>query len=319
MVFIKMILGFAMLISGGNLLLEGTVKLAKKFKISTMIISMTIISIGTSMPELAIGCISSFKGSQIALSNNIGSVIATIALSFGVTSIFYNIRIKKDISKEIERMLLMQLVLLILLLISNKLDMIDGIILLLIFIGYMIHIIKEAKNIVSESNEKDIIKNEEKFIEDADGLIKNSVITLSLFIIVGLVLLTVGSNFVVDSAVLIAEYFSFSEAFIAVTIVAFGTTLPEISTAILAAKKKQYDVLIGNVIGSGIANVMLITGVASIINPIIYTNTLLFQMGFMFLFGLLFYKLSTQKTVIKKDGFIILGIYIIFIILSTII
>lgn len=308
-----------MLISGGNLLLEGTVKLAKKFKISTMIISMTIISIGTSMPELAIGCISSFKGSQIALSNNIGSVIATIALSFGVTSIFYNIRIKKDISKEIERMLLMQLVLLILLLISNKLDMIDGIILLLIFIGYMIHIIKEAKNIVSESNEKDIIKNEEKFIEDADGLIKNSVITLSLFIIVGLVLLTVGSNFVVDSAVLIAEYFSFSEAFIAVTIVAFGTTLPEISTAILAAKKKQYDVLIGNVIGSGIANVMLITGVASIINPIIYTNTLLFQMGFMFLFGLLFYKLSTQKTVIKKDGFIILGIYIIFIILSTII
>lgn len=318
MVFITMIFGLTLLALGANLLVEGSVKIAEKFKISTIIISMTIISLGTSMPEFAVACMSSLRGSQIALSNNIGSIISTIAISVGLTSFLYTIHIKKIISKEVQKMLIIQVVLLVLLIIGDGLNLIDGIIFLVIFAFYMRHLIKNGKKIVSTSNEKILIKSEEKLIDEADIVVKNNIITSSIFIIVGLVFLIYGSNFVVDSAIKIAQYLSLSEAFIGVTVVALGTSLPEFSTAIVAAKRKEYDIIIGNVIGSGISNVMLIVGVASIIHPIQYTNTLLFQIGFMLLFGIIFYKLSTQDKITKEDGLSLMAIYAIFLILSSV-
>lgn len=203
-----------------------------------MMISMTIISIvQTSMPELAIACISSFKGSQITLSNNIGSNISTIAISLGFTSIFYMVYIKKDVSKDIIKMLLIQIIVVALLLIGNKLDYIDGLIFLGMFLIYMRHLIKNAKKIVDIKHEKDIIKQEQEMFEKADVLIRNSIITVIIFILIGFVLLTFGGNMVVDAAIIIAKIFDLPEQFIAVTIVAFGTTLPELPTAIVAAKK----------------------------------------------------------------------------------
>lgn len=319
MIFIIMIIGLVMLIVGANILVEGSIKIAKKMKISTIIISMTIISIGTSMPEFAIACVSSLKGSQIALSNNIGSIILNIAVSIGITSLFYTIHLRKNISKEVIKMLIIQMVLLLLLLIGDGLNIVDGIIFLAIFVFYMRHLIKKAKTIVSESNEEKLVELKENFIGDSEIEAKNSIITSIIFILAGLVLVIYGSNFVVDAATQIALYLSLSESFIGVTVVAIGTTLPELTTALVAAKRKEYDIIIGNVIGSGVCNIMLIVGVASIIHPIYYTNTLLFQIGFMLLFGLIFYKLSTQAKIKKEDGLILLAIYIIFVMLSSII
>jgi cation:H+ antiporter len=314
-----MIIGLAMLIIGANLLVEGSIKIAKKFKISTIIISMTIISIGTSMPEFAIACVSSAKGSQIALSNNIGSIISTIAISVGITSLLYTIHLKKNISREVVKMILIQMVLLLLLVIGDGLNIMDGIVFLVIFAFYMRHLIKKSKKIVSERNEEKLIEEKENFIKEADDIKQMSIFTACTFIVLGLILVIYGSNFVVDAATQIARYLSLSEAFIGVTVVALGTTLPELSTALVAGKKKEFDIIIGNVIGSGVSNIMLIVGVASIIHPIHYTNTLLFQIGFMILFGLIFYTLSTQEKIERDDGLVLLSMYIIFVTLSSII
>jgi cation:H+ antiporter len=314
-----MIIGLAMLIIGANLLVEGSIKIAKKFKISTIIISMTIISIGTSMPEFAIACVSSSKGSQIALSNNIGSIISTIAISIGITSLLYTIHLKKNISREVVKMILIQMVLLLLLVIGDGLNIMDGIIFLGIFAFYMRHLIKKSKKIISERDEEKLIEEKENFIKEAGDIKQMSIFTACTFIVLGLILVIYGSNFVVDAATQIARYLSLSEAFIGVTVVALGTTLPELSTALVAGKKKEFDIIIGNVIGSGVSNIMLIVGVASIIHPIHYTNTLLFQIGFMILFGLIFYTLSTQEKIERDDGLVLLSMYIIFVTLSSII
>lgn len=319
MIFIKMILGFVLLIVGANLLVEGAVKIAQKFKVSTMIISMTIISIGTSMPELAIACVSSFRGSQIALSNNIGSIISTIAISVGITSLLFTIKLKKSLSKEVIRMLIIQMALLLLLVAGDGLDVIDGAIFLTIFAFYMRHLIKNAKKIVSPNNEKDLINTEEEFIEQTDVVIKNSMISLLLFVVIGIIFTVYGGNYVVDGATQIARMLNLSEAFIGVTVVALGTTLPELTTALIAAKKKEYDIIVGNVVGSGVSNIMLIVGVAAIIHPIHFTTTLLFQIGFMLLFGLFFYKLSKQDKIDREDGLALIATYVIFAILSLII
>lgn len=319
MIFIKMILGFVLLIVGANLLVEGAVKIAQKFKVSTMIISMTIISIGTSMPEFAIACVSSFRGSQIALSNNIGSIISTIALSLGVTSLLFTIKLKKSLSKEIIKMLITQIVLLLLLVAGDGLDVIDGIIFLTIFAFYMRYLIKNAKKIVSPNNEEDLINTQEELIEQTDVVIKNSMISLLLFVVLGIIFTVYGGNYVVDGATQIARMLNLSEAFIGATIVAFGTTLPELTTALIAAKKKEYDIIVGNVVGSGVSNIMLIVGVAAIVHPIHFTTTLLFQIGFMLLFGLFFYKLSKQDKIDREDGLALMATYVIFAILSLVI
>ncbi|MCX8074762.1 MAG: calcium/sodium antiporter [Clostridia bacterium] len=316
MILVTMILGFLMLIVGANLLVEGSVKIAKKLKISTMIISMTIISIGTSMPEFAIACVSSLKGTQISLSNNIGSNISTIAISIGVTALIHSIHVKKSITNEVLRMILVQLVLLTLLILGGGLNLVDGFIFLIIFILYLRHLIKKAKSIVSEKDEEDLIEIEEKYIDNTENIIKNSVITLIVFIATGLIFVVYGGNFVVDSATEIAKKLNLSEAFIGVTIVALGTTLPELSTALVAAKKKEYDIILGNAVGSGVSNIMLIVGIAAVIHPIHYTHTLLFQIGFMLVFGLILYKLSSQQKIKKKDGFALLLTYICFVISS---
>lgn len=319
MIFIKMIFGFVLLIVGANLLVEGAVKIAQKFKVSTMIISMTIISIGTSMPEFVVACVSSLKGSQIALSNNVGSIITTIAISVGATSLLYTIHLKKSFSKEVIKMLAVQITLLFLLVLGDGLDIIDGFIFLTIFAFYMRYLIKNAKKIVSANNEKDLIISEEDLIEKTDDVIKNSIMSLTLFVVLGIIFTVYGGNYVVDTATQLAKFLNLSEAFIGVTVVALGTTLPELTTALVAARKKEYDIIVGNVVGSGVCNIMLIVGVASIIHPIYFTTTLLFQIGFMMLFGLFFYKLSKQSKIDRADGLALIITYVLFTFISLII
>lgn len=316
MIFLTILLGFVMLVIGSNLLVEGSVNISKRLKISTMMISMTIISIGTSMPELSIAVISSLEGTQITLSNNIGSNISTVAISVGLSAFLYTIYVKKSIEKEVLFMMGVQLFLLILLITGFSLNRFDGILLILLFIGYMVHLRKNAKKIVKPKNEEDLINVEQKYIEEANSVIKNSLFTSIAFVLIGLVFVVYGGNFVVDSAVEIANYFNLSEAFIGVTIVAFGTTLPELSTSLVAVKKKEYDIILGNVVGSGVSNFALIVGIASIIHPIHYTNTLLFQIGSLLAIDLLFYLFIRKKVITKTDGLMLMLSYIAFAIAS---
>lgn len=313
-----LILGFVLLIIGANLLVESTVKVAKKFKISTMIISMTIIAIGTSIPELAVACFSATKGSQIALSNNIGSIVSNVGLGLGFTALICTIDIRKTIKAEVIKMLIVQLCLILFLIQGGNLDLTDGIIFLIAFIIYMVSIIRKARKIVSIEDEKDIIKEEIELIDKTEKAINNSVITLSIFIVIGIAFVALGGNLVVDAATQLARLFGLSEAFIGATIVAIGTNLPELVTAIIASRKKEFDIIIGNIIGSGVTNILLIIGIASIIHPIQYTNILLFQSGFMLLFGLLMYVIAKKQKAERLDGVTLILTYILFVVSSFI-
>ncbi len=319
MQFFSLIIGFVLLILGANLLVEGSVKVAKRFNISTMIISMTIIAIGTSIPELVIGCISSLKQNQITLSNNIGSIISTMTVSLGVSSFLFPVIIKKNVGSEVLKMMAVQVFLLITLIIGGKLSNIDGIIFVILFFIYLIYLIKKAKKIVSVKDEKDLIKEDLKYINEVEKVIPNSLITVSIFITLGIVFTVFGGNMVVDSATLIASSFGLSEALIGSTVVAFGTTLPELTTAIVAGRRKEYDIITGNIVGSGVSNILLIVGIASIIHPIQFTYLLMYQIFIMLCIGSFIYFLSKKGKIEKSKSIMLLLLYVTFVAMTFII
>lgn len=315
MLILKIILGFILLILGANILVEGAVKIAKKIKISTMVISMTIIAIGTSLPEFAIAIVSSIKGNNIALSNNVGGIIANIGLALGLSAAIFSVKIGKFIPKEVLKILILQMILCLFLLTSDYLGKVHGLIFIIAFVFYMLYIIKNAKNIVSIEHEEKLIEDETKFI-DKTKIYNNSIITSIVFIMLGILCITFGGDMVVNSAVDLSRIYGLKEAFIASTIVSFGTTLPEITTGLVAAKKKEHDIIIGNVVGSGISNILLIVGTSVIIKPIEFSSIILFQIGFMMLLTLLVYIFSKRGIASKGDGIILIFTYLLFILSS---
>lgn len=316
MEFFKIIVGFLLLIFGSNILVEGVTKLAKRSKISTMIISMTIISIGTSLPELVIAFISSIEKTQITLSNSVGSVITNIVISLGITALVYPFKIKNEIKNEILKMIGVQIILLIFFVVNGGLSIIDGICFLILFIFYLLYLINKSKKIVTKKDEEDLIKEELKYINKAEKYTKNSVFTIFIFIVLGIIFTILGGDFIVDSSVKIALEFGFSQAFVGAVIISLGTTLPEFTTSLVAAKKKEFDIITGNILGSVIANIFLIIGIASIIHPITFNYTAMFQIIVMIIFSIYMYKISSKENVFKRESITLLLLYILFVIIS---
>lgn len=260
--YVLFILGFVVLIKGADLLVDGSSSIAKKFKISPLVIGLTIVAFGTSAPELVVNIFASAAGNtEIAIGNILGSNIANILLILGISATIYPLVSKKStVWKEIPLCLLAVLVLgalandgLIDKVGFSNLGRIDGFILLsffAIFLYYTFGIARVSK--------------------DADDFqIKQLTIKKSiLFIILGLIGLVLGGQWIVDGAVKIAEYFGISQSLIGLTIVAIGTSLPELATSAIAAFKKQTDIAIGNVVGSNIFNIFWILGISAFIRPL---------------------------------------------------
>lgn len=258
---IMLTLGFAILIKGASWLVNGSVSLAKHYKVSELAIGLTIVAFGTSAPELVVNIISSIEGlNDVVMGNIVGSNLFNLMLILGLSGIIFPLAVNiKTIWNEIPFSLLGALVLLIL---GNytfntgnilSLNRIDGLILLIFFILFMIYIFINLR------------KQEEKL--DAEYKIMKPLWAV-LFIILGLGSLIAGSKLVVDNAMVIAHYFGASEKLIGVTIVSAGTSLPELVTSVVAARRQKSDIAIGNIIGSNIFNIFLILGVSSIITPI---------------------------------------------------
>ncbi len=260
---VLLIIGFALLVKGADFLVEGASSIGRKLNISDLVIGLTVVAFGTSAPELFVNVISSIRGETgIAIGNVVGSNIANILLILGISSIIFPLTVTRGtVWKEIPLSLLAALLLGILAndhLIDkmgfSQLTRIDGLVFLSFFIIFMYYSVSIAREIQGMS---------EHVPSKQYGLVKSS-----LLIAGGLLGLLVGGKWIVDGAVYLASAFGVSQSFIGLTIVAVGTSLPELATSAVAAYKGNVEIAVGNVVGSCIFNVFFVLGISSIIKPI---------------------------------------------------
>ena len=311
-------LGITLLMKGADFLVDGSSRIAKKFNIPEIVIGLTIVAIGTSLPELVISAESALKGfSDISIGNVVGSNIANLFLIISLCAIIRPLTIKRE-TKLIENPIVVLCTALLYIVVSND-GMIlkfEGIALLLIaylYILYNVIMSKVGKRLEDEEyTEHENIKEEEK-----QGKFKKNVFYSIFQIIVGIVALKFGGDFVVDNAVLIAEGLGISKKLISLTIVAFGTSLPELITCVSATRRGETDLAIGNIIGSQILNILLIVGVSATISPIFDVIGYLDEINILLIGNLIFAILpfiGQKNKVGRISGVAFVSFYIIYMI-----
>ncbi|MHC1566153.1 MAG: calcium/sodium antiporter [Candidatus Syntropharchaeia archaeon] len=250
--YILFVPGFVLLVKGADFLIEGSSSLAKRFGVSQLIIGLTIVAFGTSLPEFAVNVLSAIKGeTEIALGNVVGSNIANILLVLGLSTMVFPFPIQKStVRKEIPFNIFSAFVLFLMAI--NTITRAEGMIMLLFFVIFMLYTFKTMKSDTERVRIKEEIKPQ---------------ITV-LMIIGGLMGIFLGGKWVVEGAVAIARALGVSEFMISITMVAFGTSLPELITSLIAAIKKNSDLAVGNVIGSNVFNVFYVLGISALITPI---------------------------------------------------
>jgi cation:H+ antiporter len=318
-----LVAGFIVLIKGADWLVTGSVSLARRYRISELIIGLTIVAFGTSAPELVVNIISSLnkysaadpsiinKYNAIAIGNIVGSNLFNLMFILGLSGLIFPLTVQvKTIWKEIPLSLLAALM--ILLLANdrlfyrdiNRIGIIDGIILLVFFFVFIYYIFRNARA-------------EEK-LPELNYKTQKPQVTI-LLIIISLAALVVGSEIVVNKAIIIAEMLGISEKFIGLTIVAAGTSLPELATSAVAAFRKNSDIAIGNVIGSNIFNIYFILGVSAVIYPLNYNirfnlDFIILSVATGLLFGTMFsgrkYKLDRWEAALLLSGYLVYIIYL---------
>lgn len=255
MQILLLVVGFVVLIKGADIFVDGASNLARNFKVSKMLIGLTIVAFGTSAPELAVSIKSMISNSgEIVLGNVIGSNILNILLILGCSGLVHDLSVKNNtVKKELPIVLLLTSVLIVLMsdkALSNQVNLLDrgdGITLILFFLVFVYYLISMARNKIDNDPEDD---------EKIYGLFKSIAFT-----ILGIASVVIGSDLVVNSATFIASEIGISERIIGLTIIALGTSLPELVTSVVATKKGEYDIAIGNVVGSNIFNIGLVLGI----------------------------------------------------------
>lgn len=304
------LVGFVLLIKGADILVDGSSSIAKKLRISEIVIGLTIVSIGTSMPELFVSTSSALQGSSdISIGNVIGSNICNLLLILGLSSIIHPVKFHQE-TKKIENpmLIIFTLIFLVICNINQDISRIEGIILLVLFVAFLAYTVIMGK----KSQDEEIL---EISLEDAK---KINVPKNVMLIILGIIGLKVGGDLVVDNAKLIATALNISEKIIGLTIVAIGTSLPELVTSVTAAIKGESDIAIGNIIGSNIFNLLFIIGVSSVITPITYNISYNFDMIFLFIAMILmciFPFIKPKDMMSRGNGAIFTILYIIYMII----
>lgn len=302
------LVGFVLLIKGADLLVEGSSNVAKKFHIPEIIIGLTIISMGTSMPELFVSLTSALKGkSDMAVGNVIGSNITNLLLILGVSSMIRRIDFKRETRLiEIPICLVTTILFMILANLNNDISRLDAIILIVFFIAFI------AYTIVMAFKGEEFDKNDGE--EESTEVVKETKTWKDIVsIILGILALKFGGDLTVDNAVIVAEFFNWSEKLIGVTILAIGTSLPEFVTSVSAAIKGKSDIAIGNIIGSNIFNILFIIGTSAVITPITYN--VVYNKDFILLVVstiilVLFPFVPPVKKMSKRNGFVFFCMYI---------
>lgn len=286
--YLLLFVGFLLLIKGADFLVKGSSSVARRFNISELAIGLTIVAFGTSAPELVVSIVSSVEGiNNVVYGNVIGSNIFNLLFILGITGLIYPIKVQKQtIWKEIPYSLLAALILYFLLndqLLfndNNYFSRIDSFILLIFFFAFLIYIFFNLKN-------EEVIKEK----------VHSYTLPVSLLMIVGgFVGLIFGGRMVVNNALEIARFYNLSENLIGLTIIAAGTSLPELATSAVAAYRKNSDIAIGNIVGSNIFNILFILSVSGLINPMEYPDFLNFDL-YVLMFGtfLVFFNMFSGR------------------------
>ena len=254
--------GFVMLIKGADWFVDGASKIADKFGIPQLVIGLTIVAMGTSAPEAAVSITSALKGSAgITIGNVVGSNIMNVLVILGLTAVIRAIAVKKStICYEIPFTIVITVILALLGLIDNTVGRLDGIILWVLMIVYLIYLLRMAKK-------------GQDVVEDVPELTKKDTLPrMLLTMVAGAVLIVWGADVTVDAATELATIFGMSDRLIGLTIVAFGTSLPELVTSVTAAIKGKADIAVGNIVGSNIFNILFVVGTTALITPVVYSG-----------------------------------------------
>ncbi|PKQ61404.1 sodium:calcium antiporter [Labilibaculum filiforme] len=303
--YLYLFIGFVILLYSGDLLVKGGVALSSHFKISTLVVGVTVVSFGTSAPELFVSLDAALHGSpDIAIGNVIGSNIANIALVLGFTAILMPLPVRSNSIKFDWPFMMGASLLFYIFILNQQLEYYEGIIFICLLVVFMVWTIwksrKERKSLSTDFKEA-----------------KYSIFVAILLIIASSVGLYFGANILVGSAKNIALDFGVSERVVGLTLVAFGTSVPELATSAVAAYKKEMDISIGNIIGSNIFNIFGVLGVTSIIKNIFISDQIisfdiLIMLGVSFLLFLLILPLHKGK-LHRWKGFLLLAVYLIYV------
>ena len=274
-----LVLGFVMLVKGADWFVDGAASIASKFGIPQLVIGLTIVAMGTSAPEAAVSITAAFAGNaDITIGNIVGSNILNILIILGLSALIRPCSIQKSTLAIDIPVTIFASALLLVLGLDGNITRLDAIIMLVIFVSYLTYLLISAKkertaSLQSEQNESNIDeKTEETQIKEM------TIFKSILFTLIGLVLIIAGSKFVVSSASFIAEKLGLSKRFIGLTIVALGTSLPELFTSVTAAMKKNSDIAIGNIIGSNIFNILFVVGLSALVIPVPFLEGFRFDM-----------------------------------------
>ncbi|WP_186753926.1 calcium/sodium antiporter [Echinicola salinicaeni] len=306
MIYFLLIIGFVILLTGGKVLVDGASSIAAKLGLSPSLIGMTIVAFGTSAPELLVSVTAALKGTNdIAIGNVIGSNISNITLVLGITAIIYPILLKSSTLKWDFSFTLISTVLFYLLSLNNIISTIEGLVLftLLIFVNWFLF--KKVDHDLEEFSD-----------EDAEKVKKEPILKAILLVLAGIIGLYYGSELLVNNSITLAKEYGISERIIGVTIIAIGTSLPELATSVLAAIKKETDIALGNILGSNLQNILSIIGVTSIIKPI-EVSELFLNSDFLWMIGftlLLFPLMRSGYKISRGEGVLLLGAYAVYLI-----
>lgn len=313
--YILLIIGFVLLIKGADFFVDGSSSVAKILKVPTIIIGLTVVAFGTSMPELSVSVTAALRGSNdLAVSNVLGSNIFNLLVVLGCCALVKPVAAKWSLlKKEFPFSILITVILLLVdsdfsimkVLDGNKgfvLGRWAGLLFLILFVLYIYATVKSALR--SRAEAKDMEEEEYKTM---------SPLKSGIYIVIGLIGIVWGGNLVVDSASNIALTFGWSQTFIGLTIVALGTSLPELVTSVVAARKGENDLAVGNVVGSNIFNILLILGVSSFITPITLDVTAVYDTIILIIASIIVYVSAISKREIqRKEGILFLVCYVAF-------
>ena len=295
-----LLVGFVLLIKGADFFVEGSSTVAKKLRIPSIIVGLTIVAMGTSLPELAVSTTASLAGNNaIAISNVVGSNLFNLIVVCGSCALFSPLAISKDIlKKDFPIAIGCGVLLLVMGIIGMEVCRIDGIILSVLFITYISILVRAA--LKARANTK-----------DEENVGKTIPVWLCIIYIVGgIAAIKFGGDFVVDGAVTIAGKLGLSENLIGLTIVAVGTSLPELVTSIVASRKNEVEMAVGNVLGSNVFNILLILGVAGTISPMTFIMENIIDIVILTAASLLIYLFSwTKERIDRKEGIVMLAMY----------
>lgn len=312
MMYLLLILGFVLLIKGADFFVDGSSSVAKLLKVPTIIIGLTVVAFGTSMPEASVSITAALKGqNSLAVSNVLGSNMFNLLVVLGCSALMRPVAASAGVlKKEFPFSILITAVLLVLTsrlafgqILAGEgefvLGRVSGIILLALFVWFLVDQVRSALKARSTAQEEEV---------EVMTPLKSA-----LYIIIGLAGIVWGGDLVVDSATDIAVQFGLSQTFIGLTIVAMGTSLPELVTSVIAAKKGENDLALGNVVGSNIFNILLILGASSAIFPIKVDVNAIYDMMILIIFSILAYQCArSKKELSKKEGILFLAVYAVY-------